>query len=113
MDSSTKTSKKLTSLKPKSCPNCQEPNKIDSKFCSKCRMVLSYDSYTELVQEKQETLAEKYEKLDAKIDAIARQFLTNNVTVGTSDSDELDRRPMTEEEIQQVLNQRRMRENMK
>jgi integrase len=54
-----------------------------------------------------------YEKLDAKIDAIARKFLTNNVTVGTSDSDELDRRPMTEEEIQQVLNQRRMRDNMK
>ena len=80
-------------------------------------MYLSYDSYTELLQEKQETLGEKYEKkkknLTLKIDAIARQFLTNNVTVGTSDSDELDRIRMTEEEIQQVLNQRRMRDNMK
>lgn len=25
-------------LRPKQCPNCSEPNKPDSKFCSKCRM---------------------------------------------------------------------------
>jgi integrase/recombinase XerD len=25
-------------LKPKQCPNCNEPNKPDSKFCAKCRM---------------------------------------------------------------------------
>ena len=34
------------SLKPKQCPNCSEPNKPDSKFCAKCRMVLTYDAYT-------------------------------------------------------------------
>jgi len=27
-------------LNPKQCPNCSEPNKPDSKFCAKCRMVL-------------------------------------------------------------------------
>lgn len=52
-----------------------------------------------------------YEKLDAKIDALARQFLTNNVMVGMSDSDERDRRPMTEDEIQQVLHRRKIRDN--
>jgi integrase len=41
-------------LKPKQCPNCQEPNKPDSKFCAKCRMVLTYDAYNETVQEKAE-----------------------------------------------------------
>ncbi len=41
-------------LKPKECPNCNEPNKPDSKFCAKCRMVLSYDAYTETVEEKQQ-----------------------------------------------------------
>ena len=35
------------------CPNCSELNKIDSKFCVKCRMVLSYDSYLETVKEKE------------------------------------------------------------
>jgi hypothetical protein len=37
-------------LKPKQCPNCNEPNKPDSKFCAKCRMVLSYDAYEDTVR---------------------------------------------------------------
>jgi hypothetical protein len=41
-------------LKPKQCPNCNEPNKPDSKFCAKCRMVLTYDAYNETVEEKQQ-----------------------------------------------------------
>jgi hypothetical protein len=39
--------------KPKQCPNCNEPNKIYSKFCSRCRMVLSYDAYTDTVEAKE------------------------------------------------------------
>lgn len=34
-------------LKPLQCPNCKEPNKTDSKFCAKCRMVLSFSAYEE------------------------------------------------------------------
>ena len=41
----------IDKMKPKQCPNCIELNKIDSKFCVKCRMVLSYDAYTETVQD--------------------------------------------------------------
>ena len=41
-------------LRPKICPNCNEPNKPDSRFCAKCRMVLTYDAYTETVEEKSE-----------------------------------------------------------
>ena len=41
-------------MKPRQCPNCSELNKIDSKFCVKCRMVLSYDSYLETVKEKED-----------------------------------------------------------
>jgi integrase/recombinase XerD len=57
-----------TLLKPKQCPNCTEPNKPDSKFCAKCRMVLTYDAYNETLgkqQEKEtevEKLKEKYEE---------------------------------------------------
>ncbi len=29
------------------CPNCNEPNKIENKFCFKCKMISSYDSYNE------------------------------------------------------------------
>jgi integrase/recombinase XerD len=41
-------------LKPKQCPNCNEPNRPDGKFCAKCRMVLTYDAYNETVESQQE-----------------------------------------------------------
>ena len=37
-------------LRSKQCPNCNEPNKPDSKFCAKCRMVLTYDAYSETLE---------------------------------------------------------------
>lgn len=45
-------------MKPKDCPNCREPNTVESKFCAKCRMVLSYDAYTETVEEKDSEVSE-------------------------------------------------------
>lgn len=44
----------IDQLRPKQCPNCSEPNKPDSKFCSNCRMVLSYDAYTETLEQRKE-----------------------------------------------------------
>ena len=44
----------IDQLRPKQCPNCSEPNKPDSKFCAKCRMVLTYDAYGEAIEEKQQ-----------------------------------------------------------
>jgi len=41
-------------LRPKQCPNCNEPNKPDSKFCAKCRMVLTYDAYNETVEDQKQ-----------------------------------------------------------
>jgi hypothetical protein len=40
----------IDQLRPKQCPNCSEPNKPDSKFCAKCRMVLTYDAYNETLE---------------------------------------------------------------
>jgi integrase len=37
-------------LTPKQCPNCSEPNKPESRFCAKCRMVLTYDAYSETLE---------------------------------------------------------------
>ena len=61
----TKDQKLTDALKPKRCPNCSEPNKPESKFCAKCRMVLSYDAYAETVEAKKsevEKLQQKYEQ---------------------------------------------------
>jgi predicted amidophosphoribosyltransferase len=58
----------IDQLRSKQCPNCSEPNKPDSKFCAKCRMVLTYDAYNETLdsQKEKETdvqiLKEKYEQ---------------------------------------------------
>ena len=47
-----------------------------------------------------------YEKLDAKIDALSRKFLENNVVVGTSEDNA---RPLNDEEIEHELLMRRER----
>ena len=60
--------KQIQILRTKSCPNCSEPNKQDSKFCAKCRMVLTYDAYNETLEKQQEKesevqkLQQKYEQ---------------------------------------------------
>jgi integrase len=56
----TKEDKESNCLKSKQCPNCNEQNKPDSKFCGKCRMVLTYDAYGETLESeknKQDRLA--------------------------------------------------------
>ena len=41
-----KTKEQLTEkLRPKLCPNCNEPNKPDSHYCGKCKLVLSLATY--------------------------------------------------------------------
>ena len=45
----------IDQLRPKQCPNCKEGNKPDSKFCAKCRMVLTYDAWEETLQAAGET----------------------------------------------------------
>jgi integrase/recombinase XerD len=64
----TKDRQQIDQLKPKQCPNCLEPNKPGSKFCAKCRMVLTYDAYNETLENQKEKesevqiLKEKYEQ---------------------------------------------------
>lgn len=61
-------SRNSDTLMTKLCPNCSEPNKPESKFCAKCRMVLTYDAYSETIEEKKrkeseiKELKEKYEQ---------------------------------------------------
>jgi integrase/recombinase XerD len=40
----------IDQLRPKQCPNCNEPGKPDARFCAKCRMVLTYDAYNETLE---------------------------------------------------------------
>jgi integrase len=66
----------IDKLRPKQCPNCAEPNKIDSKFCGKCRMVLTYDAYNETLQEqeRQKLSMDKYESMFERIEVLEKQL---------------------------------------
>jgi integrase/recombinase XerD len=59
----------IDQLRPKQCPNCQEGNKPDSKFYAKCRMVLSYDAYTETLEEREKEKSQ-WDELRQEIDKL-------------------------------------------
>ena len=40
----------VDTLNPKICPNCNEGNTQDARFCSKCRMIMSYEGYQEALE---------------------------------------------------------------
>jgi len=56
----------INTLNPKICPNCNEGNTQDAKFCSRCKMIMSFEGY-------QEALESQKEKED-KLSAIEKQF---------------------------------------
>jgi integrase len=62
----TKNNSSVDTLNPKICPNCNEGNTQDAKFCSKCRMIMSYEGY-------QEALESQKQKQDEIIDLKKRQ----------------------------------------
>ena len=69
----------INQLKPKQCPNCSEGNKPDSKFCAKCRMVLTYDAYNETLENQQHkddalaVLSDQVMKLIAEVQGLKEQ----------------------------------------
>jgi hypothetical protein len=60
-------------LRPKQCPNCNEPNKPDSKFCAKCRMVLTYDAYNETL-EGQKQKEDQLNAVQSQLDSMQSQI---------------------------------------
>jgi integrase/recombinase XerD len=50
--------KKELNIRSRQCPNCNEPNKPDSKFCAKCRMVLTYDAYSDTLESEKQKQSE-------------------------------------------------------
>jgi integrase len=67
-------------LRPKQCPNCSESNIPNSKFCAKCRMVLTYDAYSETLEsEKQKedklaTMEKQFSSMQSQIQSLIMAF---------------------------------------
>ena len=84
-----KNKQEIDKLKPKQCPNWYEDNKIDSKFCSKCRMVLSYDAYTQ-VRDNSDNKNDEVAKLTERLDLMSFTLndLSNTVRMSMNLSEE-------------------------
>jgi hypothetical protein len=67
----TKDQEQANILHYKQCPSCNEPNKPDNKFCAnaKCKMVLTYDAYTETLEKEQQRESE-IKDLKEKLEAV-------------------------------------------
>lgn len=78
-----KDNEELNILKPRQCPNCNEPNRPDSKFCAKCRMVLTYDAYNETLEDqiKQE---DKLKQMEERFDVM--QSMMEKLIIGLSNT---------------------------
>jgi integrase len=46
----TKNNIPIDTLNPKICPNCNEGNTQDAKWCNKCKMIMSYEGYQEALE---------------------------------------------------------------
>jgi integrase len=71
-------------LKPKPCPNCNEANKPDAKFCAKCRMALTYDAYNETIQIEQQK-KDKLVAMEERFNTIQSQMQALITTLGNMD----------------------------
>lgn len=75
----TKDQKGSTAMRSKQCPNCNEPNRPDAKFCAKCRMVLTYDAYSETLEserQKQNRLENMETRLNSMQSMVEKLVLT-------------------------------------
>lgn len=53
----------------KQCPNCCEPNKPDSRFCTKCKMILTFDAYSK-IQKDQKEKDDRLNNIEKQMNAI-------------------------------------------
>ena len=72
----TKNNVPIDTLNPKICPNCNEGNTQDAKFCSKCKMIMSFEGYHEALesQSKKEdelkTMKEQFNNIQSMLEKL-------------------------------------------
>jgi integrase len=73
----TKNNIPIDTLNPKTCPNCNEGNTQDAKFCSKCKMIMSYDGYQEALesQKQKEDEITKLQKRQERFELLIQSLI--------------------------------------
>jgi hypothetical protein len=73
-------------LKPLQCPNCNEPNKPDNRFCTKCGMVLTYNAYNETL-EIQKQKEESFNAMEKQVNSMQSQLQNLILSLGKMNGD--------------------------
>jgi hypothetical protein len=68
-----KDNREVDVLRPKQCPNCGEYGRPDQKFCTKCRLVLSIETFQEALEEQREK-DKQIEELKRRVDQQAERL---------------------------------------
>ena len=63
----------INTLNPKICPNCSESNTQDSRWCSKCKMLISYEGYQEAL-ESQKQKEDQLKTVQSQLDSMQSQI---------------------------------------
>jgi hypothetical protein len=71
-------------LNPKMCPNCNEGNTQDAKFCSKCKMIMSFEGYQEAL-ESQKDKEEELKAMKDQFNTMQSQMQSLITVLGTMD----------------------------
>jgi hypothetical protein len=87
-----------SSLQPKACPHCSEPNKPTSKFCVNCQMVLTFDAFNDTIEEAQKTkkefeqLKENQKRIEKTMSSVLKVImgLSNTVEIHAPPNDDDD-----------------------
>jgi hypothetical protein len=73
-------------LKPLQCPNCNEPNKPDSRYCNKCKMVLTYDAYNETLEIQKQKEA-SFNAMEKQVNLMQSQLQNLILALGNMNGD--------------------------
>jgi hypothetical protein len=72
----TKNNVSIDTLNPKICPNCNEGNTQDARFCSKCKMIMSFDGYQEALESQKQkedelsTMKQQFNTMQSQLQAL-------------------------------------------
>jgi integrase/ribosomal protein L40E len=71
-------------LNPKICPNCNEGNTQDAKFCSKCKMIMSFEGYQEALESQKEK-EDKLTVMEERFNSMQSQMQSLISALGSMD----------------------------
>jgi hypothetical protein len=79
----TKNNIPIDTLNPKICPNCNEGNTQDARFCSKCKMIMSFEGYQEAL-ESQKQKEDELKVMKEQFNTMQSQMQTLIAAIGNT-----------------------------